>query len=60
MNFQQQLNAYYDSLQVFLSCDEVKSQDKPPAEWWKKIPYYIRMWRKIDFNSRKVSHKGKH
>ena len=52
------VNAYYDSLKIFLSCEEVEKQDEqPPAEWWKYIPNHIRVWRRIDFKSRKVRHK---
>ena len=34
-----------------------KRDEQPPAEWWKYIPNHIRVWRRIDFKSRKVSHK---
>ena len=53
------VNAYYGSLRIFLTCQQVKDQDEdPPEVWCKHIAHHIKTSRRIHIQDQKVSNKA--
>lgn len=52
------VNAYYGSLRIFLTCQQVEDQDEdPPEVWCKHIAHHIKTSRRIHIQDQKVSNK---
>jgi len=47
--------AFYDSLKISISKEEIGKEHKPyPRRWWQYITYGIRMRRRVDFTKHQV------